>query len=125
MASEQRNAICGKKATSPANGFHVDTATKALLYLTDVHKENGPFTMLRDYPVVTNKWGFRSRNPTRRRCRFAQVRWRRRAHTSYGTPRSTSSPWFSAPAHGPSRFMPLAVQSSCSTTRISTWASPL
>ena len=66
MAPEQRNALCGKKATSPANGFHVDmllTATKALLYLTDVHKENGPFTMLRDYPVVTSKWGFTQPDP--------------------------------------------------------------
>ena len=62
----RRSPLCGAVSVSPAAGYHCDhlqTAVKALLYLDDVRADNGPFSVLENYPVVTNAHGFEQPDP--------------------------------------------------------------
>ena len=62
----RRSPLCGAVSVSPAAGYHcahLRTAVKALLYLDAVRADNGPFSVLEHYPVVTNAHGFEQPDP--------------------------------------------------------------
>lgn len=57
---------CPNQMVAPASGWHVDCLklqVKVLVYLNDVHGDNGPFTVMRGYPKVVDEYGWLRPDP--------------------------------------------------------------